>query len=347
MGFDTKLRISVITNSLSGGGAERAINTLVNSLETSKYEITLVPVNVGRADKIQPSCRVIELNRPQDGGIFSLVKGAIRLQKHFLHFRPKYVVLNCSLPELLGAITFGRHRIIVVEHSSMPWFGRKNLGRIVRCILKIRKSLWIVVSKDLGVWSSRSIKPLLIPNAIDFQSSAPGTQKRLPRDGSRKQRLVFIGRLSAEKQPMLFLQIAQLTGYSSIVIGDGPLKYEMERFVELKSLDCQFVGHVTDPWVMTDENDLLLVTSKTEGDGLVVAEAILRNFPMLVNDISDLQRFNLPRDFYCSDIQDFRRSISEYMKGNLLLSLTDTFIQNLADSRDPRLIAGIWEGVLK
>jgi hypothetical protein len=98
---------------------------------------------------------------------------------------------------------------------------------------------------------------------------------------------------------------------------------------------------------MTDENDLLLVTSKTEGDGLVVAEAILRNFPRLVNDISDLQRFNLPRDFYCSDIQDFRRSISEYMKGDLLLALTDTFIQNLADSRDPRLIAGIWEGVLK
>ena len=341
------MRIFFITNSLTGGGAERAISNLINSLDTDRFEISLIPINAGEKDKIVAKCHVHPLNRPHNGSIKSIIVSAVKLQIQIFRLRPKYLILNCALPELIGALTFGKHKLITVEHSRIPWSGRENLGRVTRRILKLRKSRWVVVSSDLQIWSLEKVETITIPNAMELDGVKTLQEEYIVGETSKK-RLVFIGRLSHEKQPLQFLEIARLTELSSIVIGDGPLRAEMERFVVHEQLDCIFLGYVPDPWILTDgSNDILLVTSRTEGDGLVIAEAILRNFPLLVSDIPDLHRFKFPPNFYCKGIGGFCTAIANYQSGELQLNFEVSFVRDFMESRNPRFIVELWETILQ
>jgi hypothetical protein len=55
------MKIMFVTNSLSGGGAERATNILINALSDTGTDVELVAVNDGPMDLVEPSCEVFEL----------------------------------------------------------------------------------------------------------------------------------------------------------------------------------------------------------------------------------------------------------------------------------------------
>ncbi len=51
-------KVFIVTNSLSGGGAERAMNLVCAELSESlknEIEITLVPINNGPKDLVEPN----------------------------------------------------------------------------------------------------------------------------------------------------------------------------------------------------------------------------------------------------------------------------------------------------
>ena len=48
--------VAIVTNSLSGGGAERAMNLLADNLgKFENFNVMLIPINAGPPDLIQPS----------------------------------------------------------------------------------------------------------------------------------------------------------------------------------------------------------------------------------------------------------------------------------------------------
>ena len=56
--------MAIVTNSLSGGGAERAMNLLADNLDKFEdLDVMLIPINAGPPDLIQPSCEISEINR--------------------------------------------------------------------------------------------------------------------------------------------------------------------------------------------------------------------------------------------------------------------------------------------
>ena len=48
----TKMKIVLVTNSLSGGGAERAINLASNSLMNLGLDVFLIPINQSSEDLV-------------------------------------------------------------------------------------------------------------------------------------------------------------------------------------------------------------------------------------------------------------------------------------------------------
>ena len=85
-----------VTNSLSGGGAERATNILVNALKNSGIQVSLVAINDGQRDLIEPTCEVFELHREWKGGLVSVFNAYIGIQKAIWRWRPDFLVLNCD-----------------------------------------------------------------------------------------------------------------------------------------------------------------------------------------------------------------------------------------------------------
>lgn len=96
--------VAIVTNSLSGGGAERAMNLLADNLgRFDELNVLLIPINAGPRDLVNPSCGISEIVRVWNGGLWDTLKAFFRYQSVILKFKPEFLILNCDLPE------FSRH----------------------------------------------------------------------------------------------------------------------------------------------------------------------------------------------------------------------------------------------
>ena len=257
-------KVLIVTNSLTGGGAERAMNLLCNQLFSMGIDVKLLTVNSGDPDLILPMCETHSLNRRYDSGIFQFFATLIKFHLKVYKLSPDVLVLNCDLPELLGSLLLKHQKLIVVEHSNPAWVTRTTLGLFVRRLLSHRKILWLVVSKHLKVWSLENQTFTCIPNIL---ISGPSLHPKLDSKGNLK-RLVFIGRFEhAQKRPLLFVNIVDRVKIPALMIGGGKGFEEVRQFSDNLGLEIAFLGQIENPWVEITDGDLLIVPSAWEGDG--------------------------------------------------------------------------------
>lgn len=333
-------RVMFVTNSLSGGGAERATNILVNAMMDYGNQVSLVAVNHGPRDLIEPKCQIFELKRKWQGGVISVLVAQIKLQKAIWKFKPQYLVLNCDIPELLGSMTIGRHKLIAVEHATYPWINRIGLGKLTRKLLGARNTKWVAVSDHLTIWGLNSLPNISICNAT---VSHPNTQKT---SSGKIKRLNYVGRLSREKQPIWALDIAKQTNLPIRIFGDGLLKSELQEYAQINNIDIEFAGFVLNPWAFFSEGDLLLVPSSFEGDGLVVVEAITNRIPLIVNNIPDLNRFKLEKRNYAASAEEFSKVILENLNMIELFVTKELKTLEILEDRDPIKVSQKWSEFL-
>ena len=329
-----------VTNSLSGGGAERATNILVNALTDLGLQVSLVAVNSSARDLIEPKCQTFELRREWQGGFVSVLVAYFKLQSVIWKWKPNYLVLNCDIPELLGSLSLGKHKLIAVEHATFPWINRIRLGKVTRKILSARNTKWVAVSKHLKIWGVEKHPDIAIHNAM----VTPKVNRSKPI--GQITRLNYVGRLSREKQPLWALEIAHLVNLPLRIFGEGLLRTQLEDFGIENEVETQFAGFVSNPWESFNEGDLLIVPSSFEGDGLVLVEALSNRIPIIANDIPDLRRFNLEDQNYAAGIEAFAKSIA------LNLNTIEHFVPNKSKvddiliERNPAVVGQKWKTFL-
>jgi glycosyltransferase involved in cell wall biosynthesis len=328
-----------VTNSLTGGGAERSMNIVVNELHSRNLEVVLVPINSGPRDQVNPQCKVVELNREWNGGLLETLKIFFNFHMLVIREKPSVIVLNCDLPEMFGAfLFFGYKHLIVVEHSSSPWKTRIRLGKFIRRILFRKSSLWVCVSDHLSVWPVSVHPNVVIPNPL-----LPINANIGPRSDMKISRLVFVGRLSAEKRPDFFRDVCSSTKLPGLIIGDGRMRSELENSVLENNLRIEFAGQQLDPWPLIQHNDLVIIPSEYEGDGLVLLEAMARNHSVLLNDIPDFRRFDLPQVNYCKSVEDFCDRILNYSDNIQSLMIPTEISAGHLEKRAIDSIGNAWE----
>jgi len=338
-------RVMFVTNSLSGGGAERATNTLINALSDFQVKVSLIAVNDGPDDLIAPRCEIFELHRQWQGGLVSVFKAYIGMQKAIWRWKPNFLVLNCDIPELLGSITIGKHKLVAVEHASQPWPQRQPLGKFIRKLLRFRKTRWVAVSDHLKVWGSNLSPDFVINNPINLLDIQVEEKKNYSVNEIR--RLVFVGRLSSEKNPILLVSVAKDVNLPVLFIGSGVQSEIVRELCKLNGVNVSFSGFVKDPWAETQSGDLLIIPSNNEGDGLVIVEAIQRGIPLVARDIPDLARFGLLNTNYFESSTELVDKI-ESCRQHLNQFIVSTEIVDLVLSkRNPELVAEKWLQVLR
>ena len=334
-------RIMIVTNSLTGGGAERSMNLVANELWGRGLSVALVPINAGPSDQVVPVCEVFPLQRQWRGGFRETISSLWKFNQIVRSWKPNVIVLNCDLPELFGAFLFSRRKLVVVEHATRPWATRSYFGHLVRWVLRSRATTWVAVSSHLKIWPQKQIPTAILVNSIWNTESNLDLVHHVGK-GVQVNRLLFIGRLAREKRPDWVLQISSQTQVPVEVIGDGAMINELTKTAIRDNLNVTFRGQVVNPWSSLKEGDLLIVPSSYEGDGLVVIEALHYRFPMLLADIPDFRRFGFPESNYCLAISDFVRKI-EASRNNLCeLLVSEELSQSLLKSRSIRMVGDSW-----
>lgn len=102
--------------------------------------------------------------------------------------------------------------------------------------------------------------------------------------------VAYVGRLSAEKGVMRLLRIwevvsKKLPNYKLNIYGDGYMKSDMQQYIANKQLEnIEFKGFCRNLEDIYTKNDLCLMTSDTEGFGMVLIEAMYYGVPCITFD---------------------------------------------------------------
>ena len=332
------MKILIVANSSAGGGAENAMKTL--HLQFLKLGITsqfCALMNDGSQSEFK---ELVTLSRPWKSGFGWTLKCLLQFNKLIRRFRPDVVIANCELPELFCALSLSSiQNLVVVEHTTQPWNGRKILGQITRRILKLRKASWVSVSKiDSGIWPL-NVQALRIPNCLSIQTTAISGQTNF-----ELARIISIGRLVESKRVDWQLELARDLNLPIVVIGDGPLRNSFsENFP-----NAHFLGFVDDPWRFVIPGDILISASDFEGDGLVVIEAIIRNIPLLLRKTKDHLQFQLPDSMYFSNKEELKDAILRARDEGTKKLLSPAQIRfSLISERNPESVAEKWLDFMK
>jgi glycosyltransferase involved in cell wall biosynthesis len=335
------VQILVVTNSLSGGGAEKAMNLLVNALVDQGKNVVLLTINKSKPDGVSVKSQVESINRTHDSGIFETFLSWARFQIMLIKLRPKIVLLNCDLPEFFGAVAITRAKLVCIEHSDKPWNSRRNLGRFIRYILRIKRVTWVAVSEYIKIWPWNKEPSCVINNLLWFSIGNIGNFS------GPINRLIFIGRISPEKNPDAFLEIVNLSNISALMIGEGEKKLEIQKLARSLNLNICFKGFVSNPWELLRKGDVLIVPSVYEGDGLVVAEAIQRQIPLIISDIVVFRRFQLAEFNYAKNISDFIGLIESNKYRSEDLKPNQASVNYILKARNTELLTKRWVSLIE
>ena len=272
----------------------------------SNFDVTQIVLNHSSRDSVENFAPVIEINREWKAGFFSTVYRFFKFNYFLLKLKPKVLILNCELAELYGAFSIFTGKIIAVEHTNKPWNGREKIGFIVRWILLARRVNWVRVSSLIQIWPYKNTAATTIENPV------ARLKKRKSTENQRIDRLAYVGRFTLQKRTNFLSAIAKSTNRDLILIGDGESLDSVLKECRENSVQVTSHGFVKNPWQLVPPNSLLLNPSGSEGDGLVVIEAVLGNVPFLISDIAEFRRFGFPDRNYCSVVDDFIDSIASY-----------------------------------
>ena len=138
--------------------------------------------------------------------------------------------------------------------------------------------------------------PEVIGNFVDEVALEPHRQVQPSGSGLK---LVFVGNLSRRKQPDLAVQALGVLGPHTRldVIGDGPLRGELEHLVRRLGLGEQIVFHryLADPLPWVAKADVFVLPSFSEGIARAALEALHLGVPCVLRDVDGNRELIRPR----------------------------------------------------
>lgn len=172
-------------------------------------------------------------------------------------------------------------------HSNCPWMKKLCPNSVALRYAAKKASAVISVSQSIvdEFIFSGALKDKLhvIPNTVDRERIEQMASEPLDKQFD----LVFVGRLTECKRPLMFVVIAEilshkLPGIRAAMIGDGELREETERYIKDKGLsNIELFGFDPNPYKYVARSKVSIVTSSVEGFGLVAVECMVLGVPVI------------------------------------------------------------------
>ena len=189
---------------------------------------------------------------------------------------------NSNLFATFVSKVFNVKIIIRINASSCGWAGNVFKQSIFRYFLKYPKEI-IVNSLELKkeIDKKFDVKTYCIyaPFNKSSISKIVKTNKRYFNSDKKILKIVFIGRLVDQKNPLMFLDSLNLINhkvkFQAFMIGSGNMKPYIKNYIQEKSLENQvsLIEYTKKALQYLNQSDLLVLTSKFEGLPNVLIEA--------------------------------------------------------------------------
>lgn len=283
---------------LTGGGAERVMVTLLTHLDRSRFKTTLAVVDLRgaafRAD-IPPDVELVDLQATR---VLYALPAIVRL---IWQRRPEVVFstlghLNLALSMVRplfprGIRTIARESCVVSETLASSRFPRlwSFLYRRFYC----KHDLVVCQSKDMHEDLMRTFgfpahRSVIIHNPVDMEKirNSAGAPVDHPAFRAGGTVLVAAGRLEHQKGfDLLIAAVALLPDARAqvVILGEGPLEGELRALARKHGLEgrIHFAGFQKNPFAWIAKADAFVLSSRYEGFPNVVLEALACGTPVI------------------------------------------------------------------
>jgi glycosyltransferase involved in cell wall biosynthesis len=295
------MRLTLVISSLGRGGAERVLSILAGAWAEQGHEVTLLSLDHGEAPgyALHPSVmrRSLGLAAHSNGFFQGIARNATRfrvLRRAIRDSRPALVISFLDTVNVLTLLaTRGMGVPVIISERIDP--SLYDIGTVWhslrRVVYPFADALVCQTTAALTRFQAMTrVRGFAIPNPV---SIPPGVTPR-PRgceSGSAHRVLIAMGRLVPQKGFDLLLQayarVAQRhPEWSLTILGAGPLLEQLQA--QAKSLGLEnrvhFAGAVADPFSILCSADLFVFSSRFEGFGMALAEAMACGLPAVSFD---------------------------------------------------------------
>lgn len=292
------IRILFASGTMSGGGAERVVSSLANHFAALGYQVDILVVRGVSIYPLDPRVRLTpvfseaEIQASLWNKVWRRLAYFPRLLGLLKRYRPDVVipvhgggwngqfVFMCWL---LGI------KVIAAEHISWT-VGRKRFGRWIErhVVYRIADALAVLTDADKAYYQQFLPRVVKIPNPVSF---APPD---IDRPGSRTCTILAAGRLDSwhhkgfDSLIAVFAQVAAQRPHWRLQIagaGSTGMAYLQSLAVQHGVADkVDFLGFRQDLAALFGESGIFVLSSRYEGFGMVLLEAMSQGCPCVSYD---------------------------------------------------------------
>lgn len=301
--MNKKIKVLFFIESLSGGGAEKVLATLVQHIDKNKFDITVSTVTDGGvySEKISQVVNYIPLIKTKKQILYKILYKAIYnylpLIWVYKLFIPKGNDIEIAFCEgyatKLLAISPTKNKLTWVHTDliSNPWTQNS-----VYLSVEQEKKSYSKYTNILGVSDSVSksfekkfnLHATTIYNPIDSDDIINKSKYKIDLPSKTRTRIVTIGRLVDQKGYDRLLVVAKNLideglDFELWILGDGPQRSILAHYIEENKLfkNIKLWGFVGNPYPYIAASDLFVCSSRSEGYSTVVTEALILETPVI------------------------------------------------------------------
>lgn len=311
MYFERKLygmKILFLIHDLGQGGAEKVLVNLVNNMDQTRFDITVLALFGGVNEQfLNPNIRLIKIFSKQFAGNSKIMKFFSPSQLHRLFIKEKYDIEIAYLEGPSTRIVSGcpetNTKLVSWIHCCMKdqktiANGFRNIKEAVTCYKKFDRI--VCVSNDLKKSFTQNIvleHPInVLYNTVDSERIIALSQEKIDAFDSDIINLIAVGTLKEIKGFDRLINIhAKLVKHGfpvhTYLLGEGPKREELVSLVKMHQVENSFffLGYDVNPYKYISKADLFVCSSLSEGFSTAVTEALIIGTPICTVNVAGMK----------------------------------------------------------
>lgn len=283
------MRVCFLAGTLGRGGAERQLVFMLESLRDRAVDVKLLCLTSGEAYENEIRNLGIDVDwvgrrANRSLRVLAIARAAARWSADILQSSHFYTNIYAGLAARMSRIaSIGAIRSDLASELRINGIYGKG---------QLRLPHHLVANSQIAV--DRAIASGITSNRIDYVPNAVKGPTKLGRRVAQdpgEVNISFVGRLSREKRPELFVELASRlcaelpdVNLKFRMAGDGPLRESVQKLMGERSLNgsrFSLLGELPNPSDLYNDTDLLVSTSQYEGTPNVILEAMAYGIPVV------------------------------------------------------------------